>query len=232
MVYPFFENGSLGSYINGRSGLTYIQRLKLVRVSLLLLKQNSSHVSHQVLTLARSLGDLHSREPPIVYGNLKPANIMVDDDMKCVLLDFGNSRVITTSDSPLDFSADSTTGTVSYLAKELLQENALPTLASDLYAFGGLTLFVSRSYLIPSARGPDPQNYCALQIMTGKAPFYNISGGAGPIILAITRGKTPIPSDYPMLAQDDPLWSLMQKCWDSEPDRRPPMSQIIYKVCK
>ncbi|KIO15691.1 hypothetical protein M407DRAFT_86685, partial [Tulasnella calospora MUT 4182] len=191
LVYPFFENGTLGSYVNNHRGLTYIERLKLS------------------LNLARGLGQLHSREPAIVYGNLKPANVMVDDDMNCVLLDFSNSRVTMAPGIHSDFNTDSTRGTVVYLAKELLLENALPTLASDVYALGGLILF----------------------IMTGKAPFHAIRGGVGSIIFIIMRGETPIPSDYPALAQDDPLWSLMKKCWDPQPDRRPSMSQIIYKVC-
>lgn len=190
-VYPLFKNGTLRSYISNRPWpLTYIERLQLA------------------LSLVRSLGNLHSREPAIVHGNLKPANVMVNDDMQCVLLDFGNSRVIAASDTHSDFDIESTTGTVVYLAKELLQENALPTLASDVYALGGLILF----------------------IMSGKAPFHQISGGAVPIILAIIRGETPLPSDHPALAPDDSLWGLMKQCWDPHPDGRPSTRQIIYKI--
>ena len=40
------------------------------------------------------LGYLHSQNPPIIYRDMKPANIMLKPDGNVVLIDFGTARNI------------------------------------------------------------------------------------------------------------------------------------------
>src|SRR5207245_9496734 len=51
-----------------------------------------------VLAMARQLLDvlqfLHSQNPPIVYRDLKPGNIMIDKNGRAMLIDFGIARFL------------------------------------------------------------------------------------------------------------------------------------------
>ncbi len=83
-----------------------------------------------VLRWARALCDvleyLHGRTPPIVFRDLKPANIMLGDDGNLVLIDFG----IATLFAPQ--RVGTTIGTPGYAPPEQYQGLAEPR--SDLYA--------------------------------------------------------------------------------------------------
>jgi len=74
---------------------------------------------------------LHSQSPPIIYRDLKPANIMLkDSDNRLVLIDFGLARTI----NPDSDSTKTTAGTYAYAPMELFQGK--PELRTDLYSLG------------------------------------------------------------------------------------------------
>lgn len=51
------------------------------------------------------------------------------------------------------------------------------------------------------------------------------------IYLAIHDNETASPADHPELPREDPLWGLLQNCWDAEPTRRPCIDEVIIEVC-
>jgi len=74
---------------------------------------------------------LHNQSPPIIYRDLKPANIMLkDSDNRLVLIDFGLARTI----NPDSDSTKTTAGTYAYAPMELFQGK--PELRTDLYSLG------------------------------------------------------------------------------------------------
>lgn len=87
---------------------------------------------------------LHSLKPPIVHGNIKPENVIIQDNLQSALSDFGLSRIMLEFRDPA--GGIRVRGTAGYQAKELLERNT-PTPAVDVYAFGGLILAVR---LIPT----------------------------------------------------------------------------------
>lgn len=84
------------------------------------------------IDLAKALYYLHSRDPVILYLDLKPENIMVKPDGSICLIDFGIAKSIVEDLPPL--------GTKGYAAPEQYsisgqrQEEICP--ATDIYAFG------------------------------------------------------------------------------------------------
>lgn len=101
-------------------------------------------VSRQIHQTACGLAYLHSRTPPICHADIKPENILVNNQHEATLSDFGLSRVL----EGLGVSSGLTTtervkGTLNYMARELF-EGEKPNLETDVYAFGGLILTVSK----------------------------------------------------------------------------------------
>jgi serine/threonine protein kinase/membrane protein implicated in regulation of membrane protease activity len=81
-------------------------------------------VIHLALQICDALDYLHRRVPPVVYRDLKPANLIVTPEGKVKLVDFGIAR---------HFTREGTTvGTIGYAAPEQYQGECEPR--SDLYS--------------------------------------------------------------------------------------------------
>jgi hypothetical protein len=67
-------------------------------------------------------------------------------------------------------------------------------------------------------------NISQIQIFTGEAPFYDIKD----VELAILRGIRPTdPYDNSFSRM---LWSLMNRCWDENPDLRPEAEDLLKSL--
>ncbi|KAG8940436.1 hypothetical protein FRC04_005263 [Tulasnella sp. 424] len=191
-VSPWCANGNLREYIKRNPELADVKKLELLRDA------------------AQGLSHLHSLEPPIIHGDIKPDNVMVTNDIRGVLCDFGISRVMTSLGMHTGLTtAGQGAGTAGYQAKELYEEDSRPTPMSDVYAFGGVILAT----------------------MSGKPPFHKkLPKAAAAIILAINQDHTANPADHPELPKSDPLWVLLKRSWDPQPARRPSVKEIIAEM--
>jgi len=83
------------------------------------------------IQLCSVLDYLHSHDPPILYRDLKPSNIMIrTDDNRAMLVDFGIAREL----SPGITSAHTVIGTIGYSPPEQFEGRQKPQ--SDIYALG------------------------------------------------------------------------------------------------
>ena len=80
---------------------------------------------------AEALEHLHTHDPPVVHGDVKPANLILTSSGRIVLVDFGLSS------PPTDDLRRA--GTAGYVAPEVAA-GARPTAASDVYSFAATAL--------------------------------------------------------------------------------------------
>lgn len=101
-------------------------------------------VTDWAIQVADVLDYLHNRQPPIVYRDLKPANVMIDGNSgRVMLIDFGIARWINKEEKGV-----TAVGTMGYAPPELFSGNVEPR--SDIYSLGS-TMF----HLLT---GADPQS--------------------------------------------------------------------------
>ncbi len=105
---------------------------------------DEQNVTDWGIQIADVLDYLHNREMPIVYRDLKPANIMIDGNSgRVMLIDFGIARFINKEEKGV-----TAVGTMGYAPPELFSGNVEPR--SDIYSLGS-TMF----HLLT---GADPQS--------------------------------------------------------------------------
>lgn len=85
-----------------------------------------------VRDISQGLRFLHSANPPVVHGDLKSKNVLIDGQFRAKVADFGLVQK--------RFTGNAITGTPLWMAPELLRGEGSNTPASDMYAFG-ITLY-------------------------------------------------------------------------------------------
>ena len=107
-------------------------------------KLDEKTVTDWGMQVADVLEYLHSRPKPIIYRDLKPANLMIDGNTgRVMLIDFGIARWVTQQEKGV-----TAVGTMGYAPPELFSGRVQP--ASDVYSLGA-TMF----HLLT---GSDPQD--------------------------------------------------------------------------
>ena len=113
-------------------------------------KESGGRVDEQIVTqwaiqICDVLDFIHSQDPPIIYRDLKPANLMIDSrSNRIMLVDFGIARFV----APQQQKGVTAIGTMGYAPPELFAGNVEPR--SDIYSLGA-TMF----HLLT---GVDPQD--------------------------------------------------------------------------
>ncbi|MDR2385348.1 MAG: protein kinase [Tannerella sp.] len=89
--------------------------------------------------VASGLACLHSQKSPIIHQDIKPDNIMIDDERHFLITDFGISETLRYTQRQ-NVNAGGTTGSLAYVAPERFGPTSSPIMASDIWALGA-TLF-------------------------------------------------------------------------------------------
>ncbi|KAG8951444.1 hypothetical protein FRC03_012542 [Tulasnella sp. 419] len=175
MVAPWYENGTVLKYISENPEA---DRLKLT------------------LDILNGLIHLHSRNPPIVHGDLRGCNVMVDDDGSARISDFGLSRI--SQNCPSGYTTSSAIqGSTRWMAPELLNDGRRPTEATDIYAFGLLVMEIDSG---------------------GTTPFCNLSDSQFLRVILVERAKL-VPYEPSVLEKN--IYPNLEACWSRDPCSRP-----------
>lgn len=153
------------------------------------------------LQLAEALNWCHYKN--FLHLDVKPANVIINDQDNCKLGDFGCSRDANEIMGPHHCSI--VEGTIAYKAPELLQKS-LPTFKADVYSYG-ITLW---------------------QLLTRKQPF----AGLDPHVVVykvVTWNARPICRDR-LRDENLDFAQLYEQCWASKELDRPCMSQVMERL--
>lgn len=119
--------------------------------------QGKFHDKHElwkyISDVSSGLSYLHAFNPTIVHHDIKPANILIDDNRNYAITDFGISSHRGLNRDGYD---ESQSGTMAYMAPERFLNNYESTPESDIWSFGA-TLY---------------------ELITGKVPFGEDGGAA------------------------------------------------------
>ncbi|KAL6903665.1 hypothetical protein ACP4OV_004478 [Aristida adscensionis] len=130
LVYEFIPNGNLDAWLHPAGDRNVPNQLGLTqRINI-------------VVDIADALQYLHHDcESPIIHCDLKPSNILLDDDMTARLGDFGLARFYLKNTQPSagvgDLSSIGLKGTLGYIAPEYADGSHVST-SGDVYSFGVL----------------------------------------------------------------------------------------------
>ncbi|KAJ0520142.1 putative protein kinase RLK-Pelle-LRR-XII-1 family [Helianthus annuus] len=123
LVYEFMPNGSLHDWLHSNLNTTKLSLLQRIKI---------------LTDVASALDYIHNHcIPAIVHGDLKPSNILLDDDMVAHVGDFGLARFLGTTS--YQHSSTGIRGTVGYVAPEYGLGSEM-TNSGDVYSFGILLL--------------------------------------------------------------------------------------------
>lgn len=155
-----------------------------------------------------AVGLVHSHEKGVLHCDLKPANVLLDQDGKPRLADFGQSR--------LSHEQLPALGTLFYMAPEQADMKAVPDARWDVYALGAL------AYCMLTGQPPHRTPEALLQL--------DLIPGLEERLTAYRRWirKSPPPSGHRQVpGVDRALAEIIDRCLAADPRRRYPNVQVV-----
>ncbi|EER89288.1 hypothetical protein BDA96_10G065100 [Sorghum bicolor] len=200
LVYEFIPNGTLFQLIhsdNGCHNIPFSGRLCIA------------------LESALALAYLHSwASPPILHGDVKSSNILLDENYAAKVSDFGASILAPTDKSQFMTLVQ---GTCGYLDPEYMQTCQL-TDKSDVYSFGVVLLELLTGKMAFNLEGPENERSLSLHFLSAMKEDRLID----------------IIDDH--IKSDNDTWlleevaELAQECLEMSGDRRPAMRDVAEKL--
>jgi len=146
----------------------------------------------------------------IVHGDLKGPNILINNELRACISDFGMTHITNDPHSINSLTSGPIHGSARWMAPEVLNpdhpefEVNRPREASDIYSYSMIII----------------------EVYAGNAPFAEYHDDM--VIFKVIAGMRPSRPMYSLkLGLTDDLWSLVQRSWVHDPGQRPHLSEIL-----
>jgi len=181
MVSEFMTNGTLVDYLG---------------------KHPDADRLHLLSGVACGLSYLHNLPVPILHGDVRGMNILVDRHGNSMIADLGCAKSL-----PLGVTQPITLFCIRWASPESLEVGLYPvTEKADVYSFACL----------------------CIEVFTGKLPFdHLINDGAVVIEVLFRNGRPPRPRGPAARQLNESIWQMIEKSWAFDPSCRPHMSDIL-----
>lgn len=166
--------------------------------------------------------------PPIVHRDIKPKNILVNDNMEPIISDFGTALCKKLSEDSNSHSetrkmlSSRVVGTPGYIAPENAYD-VVPGRKSDVYSYGVvlLEIITRKKLLVPSMNDEAEETHIvtwARSVMMETGKIENI---VDPYLVSV------FPNSTTLVKQVNAVLSLALQCTEKDPRRRPTMKDVI-----
>ncbi|AET00008.1 LRR receptor-like kinase [Medicago truncatula] len=214
ILYEFMENGSLHDILHEKKPpppLTWDVRCKIA------------------VGIAQGLLYLHyDCVPPIVHRDIKPKNILVNDNMEPIISDFGTALCKKLSEDSNSHSetrkmlSSRVVGTPGYIAPENAYD-VVPGRKSDVYSYGVvlLEIITRKKLLVPSMNDEAEETHIvtwARSVMMETGKIENI---VDPYLVSA------FPNSITLVKQVNAVLSLALQCTEKDPRKRTTMKVVI-----
>ncbi len=182
MVMEYMSRGSLRNVLekNRREEFSWTMRNKIAMDMLI------------------GLSYLHQKH--IIHRDLKSLNVLLDDQYKAKLADFGLAKVRSEISSRHSAQSGGAKGTTQWMAPELFELDPDYTPKTDVFSFG-IVLW---------------------ELAAHEYPYKKANPNVVPMLVMQGRRET-FPLDTP-----EGYAQLAQQCWDGTPDKRPTVNEAIH----
>ncbi|KIO31704.1 hypothetical protein M407DRAFT_48542, partial [Tulasnella calospora MUT 4182] len=178
-VSPFIENGTLVEYIVGHPDV------------------------NRLCETADALRYLHGKG--VVHGDIKGNNILIDDNVHCLLCDFGLTKMAESRTS----TSMRGVGTFRWQSPELWSD-APKSFSSDTYAFA-ITI---------------------AEVLAGKAPFSHLKNDPAVMHAVVDDNERPPKQPLESLSgvSYKNVWEVAEACWPKLPEERISMADAFERL--
>ncbi|CAJ2653758.1 unnamed protein product [Trifolium pratense] len=214
VIYKFIENGSLYNILHVKKPpppLTWNVRFNIA------------------VGIAQGLAYLHyDCVPPILHRDIKPKNILVNDNMEPVIADFGTALCKKLFEDSNSYSetrkmlSSHVVGTPGYIAPENAYD-IVPGRMSDVYSYGVvlLEIITRKKLLVPSTNNEAKETHIVTWVRSVILETGKIENIVDPYLTSA------FPNSVALAKQVNAVTSLALQCTEKDPRRRPTMKDVI-----
>lgn len=189
MISPWQPNGTAINYVKKHPNIDYMRMIRAI---------------------GEGIRILHSFSPPIVHGDIKGPNIVINALGDPLIADFGVSQVVEDITGVPFSQSNGVSDSYRWFAPELCIGPGVLSISSDIYAYG-MTM---------------------LELITNQLPYSYIKHTTEVVIKSANGARPHRPTDSHIVARglDDHLWDLMNTCWNNDSMARPSIDQVLARL--